>query len=234
MKVFKVSEIKDSRGDTIVIEAAIVFPIMCMIFTALCLLAIYLPQRSLLQEAAQIAAVAIATDRSDTWISFDAEGTAITRPNVSALRIDSPDVFRRNVYVAAFSGANSMLGQERAEEIVNHVVGNGFLRFNNSSIEVERRVANFLIYKAVTVTVTQTIPVPINLSFIGFPAEIVLVQEARAIVSNGDEFVRNVDIAKDLVAWIRNRINDLIDFEEAIDFANKPELQEDDLANDSE
>jgi len=186
--------IKDKRGD-IVVEATILFPIMIMIFAALVLLAIYLPQRAILQEAAQVAAIAIATERSDTWIAYD-ENAKYNRP-----------VSLSNVYVEAvrnmfFSKSTDSI---KVENIVRNYSDRGFLSVKDN-INVEYRVLNYVIYQEVVVTVTQSIPMPVNLSFIGFPSNIVMTQEARAVVQNGDEFVRNVDMAKDMVVWLDNKL----------------------------
>ena len=208
--------IEDTRGDAINVEAAILFPVMIMIIAAIFLLSIYLPQRAILQEAAQVAAVAVATDRSDTWISFDGQA--------NVLRREDGDISLPNVYRSFFGGAGSMLSQADVESIVETVVGRGFVTFPNSTIEVNRNITNHFIYKSVTVTVTQRIPVPVNLSLVGFPTEAVIIQEARAIVSNGDEFVRTIDIAVDLVDWIRNRFNSE-DFGGAIDQTNDGEIR---------
>ena len=52
--------LRDTRGYAVV-EATILFPIMMMIFAGLMLLAVYLPNRAVLQRATQYAATAMAT-----------------------------------------------------------------------------------------------------------------------------------------------------------------------------
>jgi len=188
--------INDTKGDAVV-EAAILFPIIIMIFAALVLTAIYLPQRAILQEAAQIAAVAIATERSDTWMAFSDNGDKLARHNQPRLP---------NVYVDFFRGVfyNRTAGNSKAQSLVQYLAARGIVR-SPGGIEIEYNVVNYIIYQEVVITVRQTIPMPVNLSFIGFPADLELTQEARAVVQNGDEFVRNLDIAHDLVLWIAEK-----------------------------
>lgn len=181
----------DTSGD-MVVEATILFPIMIMIFAGLVLLAMYLPQRAMLQEAAQVAAVAIATERSDTWIEFN--NNAVYRRAV----LTAGD----NVYLSAFRRPDGT----KAESIVRNFATRGFVSAPGQ-IVVDYDIKNFVIYQEVIVTVTQNIPMPVNLLFIGFPDNITLTQEARAVVQNGDEFVRNIDIAKDMVLWLDNKFN---------------------------
>lgn len=182
--------VKDTNGDAVV-EATILFPIMIMIFAALVLLAMYLPQRAVLQEAAQYTATAIATQTSDTYIAFDDNGNRIQKTPT------------RSVYVALIRGifGSDMDVADQAEQIATNIAQNAIMPVS-SRIAVDFKVKNYIVYRELTVTLTQTVPMPVDLSFIGFPKELVLVQEASAVVQDGDEFVRNIDIAKDMVVWL--------------------------------
>ena len=62
--------IKDNRA-LVVVEATILFPVIFMVFFAMMLLSMYLPQRTILQEAAQYAVSMLVPERSDTAYSFD-------------------------------------------------------------------------------------------------------------------------------------------------------------------
>lgn len=185
--------IRDTNGDAVV-EATILFPIMIMIFAALVLLATYLPQRTLLQEAAQYTATALATQASDTYIAFDNNGNRIQKV---------PDISVYVTVVKGVLGSNLDVG-DQAQQIATHRAKNAILPVS-SVITVDLDVKNYIIYQELTVTLTQTVPMPVDLSFIGFPTELVLVQSASAVVQNGDEFVRNIDIAKDMVIWLDNK-----------------------------
>ena len=187
--------INDINGDAIV-EATILFPIMIMIFAALVLLAMYLPQRTILQEAAQYTATALATQASDTYVAFDDNGNRIEK---------TPD---KSVYVTLVKGLfgiDQSQAESQAEQITNNMAKNAILPVS-STVDAKVTVKNFVIYQEVTVTLTQTVPMPVDLSFIGFPTELVLVQSASAVVQNGDEFVRDIDIAKDMVIWLDNKL----------------------------
>ena len=67
--------VRDQRGDAVV-EATVLFPIIILICAALVLLSIYLPMRAAMQRSTQLAATAIATQRSDTWLRFDPDTLA--------------------------------------------------------------------------------------------------------------------------------------------------------------
>lgn len=59
----------------------------------------------------------------------------------------------------------------------------------------------------------RTIPMPVDLSFVGFPSEIPVTVTSTAVVQNGDEFVRNMDLARDLTLFLAEKFNltDMLD-----------------------
>lgn len=182
---------KDMAGDAVV-EATILFPIIIMIFAALVLLSIYMPTRGALQRATQYAATVIATEKSDTWIRFDE----------SAMKyywVGSKDELD-NVYVSLFKSFVTENGNQ-AEEIVANYQNRGVIK-PAGKLTVEFGVVNYVVYKEIVVTAKRTIPMPVDLSFVGFPKEIPIEVTSTAVVQNGDEFLRNMDIAVDFVKYI--------------------------------
>jgi len=194
---------KDSSGDAVV-EAVILFPIMIMIFAALVLLAIYLPTRGALQRATQYAATAISTDSSDTWLYFDKESLTF-KWETGKDRLE-------NVYVALFSGISDV--QSRGEEIVSRVEGRS-LNSKAGVLTVDSLVINKIVYKEVVVTATREYTVPVDLSFISMPRTIRVTATSTAVVQNGDEFVRTIDMADDFVKFITEKFG-LSDVADAI------------------
>ena len=200
---------RDCNGDAVV-EATILFPIMILIFAALVLLSLYLPVQATLQRATQYAVTAIATEQSDTWLTFDdnsmSYGWFTHKSDLS------------NVYAELFSGSGNV--QTRAETIVTYVEGRG-ISVKAGTLNVHAETVNRVIYKEVVVSATREIPVVINLSLIGFPSSISITAESRAVVQNGDEFVRNIDLAGDFVEFIADKF-ELDNVSEAIsDFGTR-------------
>lgn len=183
---------KDTKGDAVV-EATILFPIMIMIFAALVMLSIYLPTRAVLQKATQFAATALATERSDSWLFYDENSMSYYwRDNKKDLS---------NVYIALIKSVISDNDSEKAETIVRKIEDNS-IYVPPGTLNVEYGVVNYIIYKEIVVTATRTIPAAVDLSFIGFPKEIPITVTSTAVVQNGDEFVRNMDIAVDFAAYL--------------------------------
>lgn len=187
----------EDRGDAVV-EATILFPIIIMIFAGLCLLAMYLPTRANLQHATQFAATALATEKSDTWLYFDTSRMTYDWYNS---RDSLPNVYRA---FFASMGAGGGGDADDTKSIVTYVEQQAFTA-QAGELTVEYSVINYLVYKELRVTATRVIPSPVNLSFVGFPAEIPVTVTSTAVVLNGDEFVRNMDIARDLTTYLAEK-----------------------------
>lgn len=188
------------------VEATILFPIIIMVFAGLVLLAMYLPTRAALQQATQYAATAIATERSDTWLRHDPDSmTYYWETERSALG---------SVYGAVLGAltGNNRDDADNAEQAVINMEANGVLE-PAGELSVEYGVVNYIVYKEIVVTATRTIPMPVDLSFVGFPSEIPVTVTSTAVVQNGDEFVRNMDLARDLTLFLAEKFNltDMLD-----------------------
>jgi len=194
----------DDCGD-VVVEAAILFPIMIMIFAALVLLAVYLPTRAALQRATQYAATAIATEKSDTWLFFDEKAmTYYWETDKSKLK---------NVYVALFTSVDN--AASRGEEIVIEIEGRG-LSSKAGVLSVNCYIVNRFVYKEVVVTAVREFTTPVKMPLIGFPEQITVGATSTAVVVNGDEFVRSIDLAVEFIRYLSEKF-DLSDISEAID-----------------
>jgi len=183
---------KDTNGDAVV-EATILFPIMIMVFAALVLLAAYLPTRAALQKATQYAATAIATERSDTWIYYNDSSMSYSwEDDKSKLK---------NVYVTLFSKDNDIEGE--GEGIVTEIESRS-LSSKAGTLRVHSYIVNRVIYKEVVVEACREFSVPVNMAIIGLPKDmpIPIMVTSTAVIQNGDEFVRNMDIAVDFVEFI--------------------------------
>lgn len=185
--------IKDTDGDAVV-EATILFPIMIMIFAALVLLSMYLPARATLQRATQYAATAIATETSDTWLFFDENSMSYgLKGNLN------------NVYATLVKSVGSGNDYaDKAETIVRKVEESG-ISVKTGKLTVKYEVVNYVIYREIIITATRTIPVPVNLSIIGFPKEIPITVTSKATAQNGSNFVSNIDLVVDFVDYLKGK-----------------------------
>jgi len=185
--------ISDTSGDAVV-EATILFPIMIMIFAALVLLSVYLPARAVLQRAAQYAATALATETSDTWLFFD-EGSMSYYYLTDKRKL-------KNVYADLFTKSNDI--ESRGEGITTKIESQS-ISSKSGQLNVDSTVINNILYKEIIITATREIPMPVDLSFIGFPKTISITVSSTAVVLSAEEFVRSVDMASDFAKFIEDR-----------------------------
>lgn len=182
---------RDSRGDAVV-EAAMLFPIMILICAALALLSIYMPLRAAMQRSTQYAATAIATERSDTWLRHDPDSLSYSWIT------DKREL--GNVYsslIGALVG-NNRDDADNAETIVRNIEQKNIQK-PSSDLTVEYGVVNYIVYKEIVVTASRSVPVPLNLTMFGIPRRIELTVTSIAVVQNGDEFIRNMDLAVEIM-----------------------------------
>ncbi len=173
-------------------EATILFPIIIMVFAALVLLTMYLPTRGLLQRSTQEAATAITTTKSDTWLTYSTTGMNYAFvPSKNQL----PNVYASLIHGITGKGSDD---QSMAQKIVKYYDSQSMLKLPGS-LKVEYSMTNYVIYKEVTVTATRSMPMPVNLSFVGFPETLDITVSSTAVVTDGDEFIRSLDLAGDFI-----------------------------------
>ena len=189
-----VKELRENNNGDAVVEATILFPILIMIFAALVLLSVYLPTRAALQRSTQYTATALSTELSDTWLFYDAGLLEYYRENDKS-RLG-------NVYTSVFSGAGNSQGS--AEEIVANTERR-IASYKTGELMVDCYMNDKTIYSEIVVTATREIRPPVDLSFVGFPGAIEITVTSTAVVQDGDEFVRNVDLVVYFADFIAKR-----------------------------
>jgi len=144
-----------------------------------------------LQHATQQAATAVATTRSDSWLAYNERTFSYKWENEAS----------GNVYTELFMSFFDTEA-DMADAIVRKLDDKYMLNLPASDLTVAYGMTNYLVYKEVTVTATRVIPSPIDLSFVGFPAELPITVTSTAVVQNGDEFVRNIDMVTGFVVYL--------------------------------
>ena len=196
------SFMEDSGGDAAV-ESAILFPIAVLIFSALVLVSMCLPAKASLQKSTQLAATAMASEKGDTWLFFDEGG-------MEYYFADHIGELEGIYSELANSAADAEDGAEKAEAIVKKTEESGYGP-GIGDLSVGYAVADYTIYKEITVAAARSIKIPVDLSFIGFPKEITVSASSTAVTQNGSEFVRNTGLVLDFAAYIYEKygISDL-------------------------
>ena len=199
-----------------VVEATFVFPVMFMVFFVLMMFSFYLPQRAMLQRATQFAATAVAAEMSDTWIYYDSSSQSYDRYSDYKALTNG----KGGVYVVLFKSVFSNNDSD-PETIMRSIdEKENFHVISNGELTVECKIVNYVVYKEIVVTATRSILVIVDFSIIGFSKPVDLIVTSKAVVTNSDEFIRNVDLAVDFVYWASDQLGiDLKGIFEKIDEA---------------
>ena len=77
----------------------------------------------------------------------------------------------------------------------------GYMFFDSGeNVQITADSKNYVVYKTITATATQTVTPAISLKMVGGRDTITISATATAVVTNGDDFIRNTDFVVDVVS----------------------------------
>lgn len=195
---------KKEQGDTIV-EATIVYPVTIMVFFVLLYASIFLCQRANLQANLEDALVYYKNVGTDTYVyvndkmAFHKEGETISADG------NRYEVSRKlNPYRRIGKAIGNAIGYEeinsgKFSEFFHSSCGHMFFsRGSNVKVELES-VTDAIIYKKIKAKATQTVETPINIAMVGAANSMTIAAEATVVVIDGDDTIRDIDFAGDIV-----------------------------------
>ena len=89
---------------------------------------------------------------------------------------------------------------------------------SGENVQLSAESKNYIVYKTITATATQTVKPAISLKMVGGRDTITISATATAVVTNGDDFIRNTDFVVDIVSKTKlgqkasERVDKAIDF----------------------
>lgn len=186
---------KDENGLAIV-EATLLLPFCIIMIIALFYAAIFMCQKANLQANVQNALTYYKNIDSDTYIeakdsmsygggtgSIEAAGSSFAGPSYKFpyrflfMTFDSSafESFFRSMYKRMFFD-------------------------NGENVKFVSEKKNYIIYKEISVTASQTVKPAINLAMVGGSNSIDIIVTGKAVVADGDDFIRNADFVIDIVS----------------------------------
>jgi len=187
--------IKEENG-TVIVEATLLLPFCMIMIIALFYAAIFMCQKANLQANVQNALIYYKNVDSDTYIeakssisfgnsenSIEAVGSSFEEPayrfpyRFLAMKFDSGafESFFRSMYKYMFFD-------------------------NGENIIFTARKHNYIVYKEISVEARQTVKPAINLEMVGGGNSIDIIVTGKLVVTDGDDFIRNVDFVIDIVS----------------------------------
>ncbi|MCM1543537.1 MAG: hypothetical protein NC121_20110 [Blautia sp.] len=189
MQAFRKSE----RG-TAMVEATLMLPFCTIMIVGVFYAALYLCQKANIQSDLEIALIYYKAAESDTYVEaksrmeYNGSGLEAVGSNYGTARYLNPYrfffmKFKENDYKSFFRS----------------ICGHMFFD-TGENVEITARKHNYVFYKTIEATVTQTVRPPINLSMVGGPEEMTIEVTGEIVINDGDDFIRNVDFAIDMLA----------------------------------
>lgn len=155
-------DFKNNNSGMILLEFILYFPIVLIAFFAFILSSLMITQRVVLDRA-----VALTTASAANWMSTSLYRIGQPHP---FLGTTTPATIRTNPYrgtINHFYPSTRAEVEERIKELVNHGANLGITGGLAGEVEIYVRYRNYLVAGDLTVTATQKIRFPINLSLIG-------------------------------------------------------------------
>jgi hypothetical protein len=200
-----------------IVEATLLLPFCMIMVIALYYVAIFMCQKANLQANLQNALIYYKNVESDTYVEAS-ENMAYTTSNGTVSAVGGSYGETEYLFPYRFFG---MKFQESS--FVNFFRSMcGYMFFDTgSNVDVTAHVTNYVVYKEITATATQTVKPAISLSMVGAPDELIISCTSSVVISDADDFIRNTDFVIDVVedTKIGEAASSLVD--KAVEFYNK-------------
>lgn len=184
----------NEKGLATMVEATLLLPFCVLAVVGALYASLYLCQKANVQANLEAALTYYRTEESDTYVDvktrmdYDASGLAGTGSSYSSPGYLNPYRF----FLMSFKE-----GEYR--QFFRSLCGHMFFA-DGDDVQITAERHNYVLYKTIEATATQTVKPPINLSMVGGPKEMKIQVSSKAVVNDGDDFIRNVDFTIDLLA----------------------------------
>ncbi len=209
---------KNENG-AIMAEAAIYMPIVLCTVMALLYLALFNMQEYMMMY--QVQRTAAAASREEAYYGYDRLGMG-EENEIDFPEDGLPSSSEVNSYYEAYHGNLSALYQEASEALTAiHVLDSGGQAYESQFADAARRASLIALGTVsspqveidrgffgteITVTMTHAIPLPGVLAYLGYDEGTTIRTAAYSFSVNPGAFVRNVDLAADLVNYIMDKL----------------------------
>lgn len=212
--------IKNEKG-LAVVEATLLLPFCFIMIIALYYAAIFMCQRANLQANVQNALIYYKNTDSDNFVTASSD-MAYEKAEGTISAVGSSYQAPEDDYSKSFP--YRFLSFKFSEDVFQSFFRSmvGYMFFDNGeNVQISADSKNYIVYKTITATATQTVKPAISLKMVGGSDTITISATATAVVTNSDDFIRNTDFVVDVVSKTKlgQKASELID--KAWDFYGK-------------
>ena len=195
---------RENEKGLAIVEAAIILPFCILMVLSVYYAAIFMCQRANLQANLQNTLVYYKNADSDNWVE-PATGMAYTLADKEVSGGGDSYNVDGSLFPYRFFGMN--FDESNFKKFFRSM--SGFMFFDDgTNIELSVKHTNWVIYKSIEATATQTVKPAVDLSMVGFPSELTIKASGEVVITNGDDFIRNIDFIYDIVA--KSKLGDMI------------------------
>ncbi len=192
---------KDQRGAFLIVEAAIVYPVMLIMIIILLFYSMILTMKANMQSALETALIYYKRELTDTYVGFmdDLENNSVSATEYT--RVVAPAGYS-NIYKQLINEVASNPDAEKFEKMffnnyrfLNFSSGKKGSTFNSSGIKVNLdSTTNFIIYRELNAAAEQTITLPFIKGMFGINNELKLKANAKIVVNDSVSVMRITDV----------------------------------------
>lgn len=189
-------KIQKNQNGLAVIEATLLLPFCMIMVLSLYYAAIFLCQRANMQANVENALTYYKNIDSDTYVEASSDMVySYEASDVGAVGSS----YGTPKYLFPYRFLKSEFNSGKFNSFFRSMCGEMFFD-DGSNVKLTAKAHNYVVYKTITATATQTVKPAINLEMIGVPNEMVISATGTAVVTNGDDLIRNVDFAIDVIS----------------------------------
>lgn len=192
-----------------IVEATMLLPFCIIIIIALFYAAIFMCQRANLQANIQNTLIYYKNIYSDNYIeptahmSYSADNTKIGKVGTSYTSPEYKFPYRFLIMKFDESGFKNTF----------HIMCKNMFFDDGSNVTVDVKKSNYIIYKTITATASQTVKPALNLAMVGGSNELNIAATGKVVITDGDDMIRNIDFTVDIVNQTKfgKRVAELVD-----------------------
>ena len=179
-----------------VVEATILLPFCMIMVIALFYAAIFMCQKANLQANVQNTLLYYKNVDSDNYVEAKANMSYQSEGSVDEAVGSS---YGEPAYKFPYRFLFMTFDQKGFQDFFKSMCGHMFFD-TGSNVRLEVTNKNYIVYKTITATASQTVKPAVSLSMVGAPDEMEIRVSGTAVITDGDDFIRNTDFVIDVVS----------------------------------
>ena len=200
---------EDNTGTTVV-EATILLPFCLIMVISMYYAAIFMCQKANLQANLENTLIYYKNIHSDTYVLAD---TTIhyNKSDTGTIGAEGSD-FEEPTIKNPYRFLTMKFDGNDLNSFFHSMCGKMFFD-TGDNIEFTSEAHNYVLYKTISATATQTVKPAISLGMLGVNDTLTISASATVVVTDGDDFIRNTDFVIDVVSdtALGNQISVIID-----------------------